>query len=148
MEIRSDHVAGAAFAAFGVLILALSGDLPTGQLSMPGAGFLPKLIAVMTIIFGLALFLRARESEVFSSIGWNDGRHAAMVVAIAAAAVALYTWLGFIATMVLMMLGLLVVIERRNVARAAVYSVAVVLLTYGVFIYLLKAPLPTGPFGF
>jgi hypothetical protein len=41
MTLRADHVAGAAFVAFGILIIALSGDLPTGQLSMPGSGFLP-----------------------------------------------------------------------------------------------------------
>ena len=70
------------------------------------------------------------------------------MIAITAAAVALYTWLGFIATMVLMTLGLLVVVERRNAVRAGVYSLGTVLLTYGVFIWLLKAPLPTGPFGF
>ena len=148
MTLRADHVAGAAFVGFGVLVLALSSDLPTGQLSMPGAGFLPKLIAALTIVFGLALFLRARESAAFSSIDWADGKHAALVIAITAAAVALYTWLGFIATMVLMTLGLLVVVERRNAVRAGVYSLGTVLLTYGVFIWLLKAPLPTGPFGF
>ena len=148
MIIRADHVAGAAFVGFGLLVLALSGDLPTGQLSMPGAGFLPTLIAVLTIVFGLALVLRARESAAFSSLDWADGKHAALVIAITAAAVALYTWLGFIATMVLMTLGLLVVVERRNAVRAGVYSLGTVLVTYGVFIWLLKAPLPTGPFGF
>jgi hypothetical protein len=148
MNIRSDHIGGAAFVGFGVLVLALSGDLPTGQLSMPGAGFLPKLVAAMTIVFGLALFFRARESAPLSTLGWSDGKHAVLVVAIAAAATALYTRLGFIPTMVLMMLGLLVIIERRNVLRAALYSVSAVLVTYCVFIWILKAPLPTGPLGF
>jgi hypothetical protein len=148
MKIRSDHVAGAAFVAFGFLILALSRDLPTGQLSMPGAGFLPKLIAMLTIVLGAALFLRARESEPFSSLGWSDGKHAMLVMAITAAVTALYTWLGFISSMVLMMLGLLVFIERRNLLRAGVYSLGTVLVTYGVFKLVLKAPLPAGPLGF
>ncbi len=42
MTLRADHVAGAAFVVFGLLVIALSGDLPFGQLSMPGAGFLPQ----------------------------------------------------------------------------------------------------------
>ena len=46
MTLRADHVAGAFFLAFGVLIIALSGDLPAGSLSMPGSGFLPKIVAV------------------------------------------------------------------------------------------------------
>lgn len=42
MTLRSDHVAGGFFVAFGILVIALSGDLPVGDLSMPGAGFLPN----------------------------------------------------------------------------------------------------------
>jgi hypothetical protein len=148
VNLRADHVAGAAFVAFGLLVIALSRDLPTGQLSMPGAGFLPKLIAVLIIIFGLALFLRARESAAFASLNWADGKHAALVIAMTAAATALYTSLGFITAMTLMMFGLLVIGERRNAARAGIYSVGAVFLTYGVFKLALKAPLPSGPLGF
>ena len=77
MSLRSDHVAGAAFVVFGALVIALSGDLPVGQLSMPGSGFLPMIVATLTIIFGLALIVRARESGPFSDLGWEDGKHAA-----------------------------------------------------------------------
>ena len=63
---RADHVAGAAFVVFGLLVIALSGDLPIGQLSMPGSGFLPKIVATLTIVFGLALIVRAGESAPFS----------------------------------------------------------------------------------
>lgn len=146
MILRSDHVAGAAFVAFGALIIALSGDLPTGQLSMPGSGFLPKIVATLTIVFGLALILRAGESPPFSTVPWSDGTHAAMVTGVAAAAIALYTSLGFIITMAGMMLALLIVIERRNPIRAAAYSIGVVVLTFVVFEYLLKTPLPNSPF--
>lgn len=149
MILRSDHVAGAAFMGFGALILALSGDLPIGRLSMPGAGFLPNLLAWLLILFGLLLVLRAaRESTPLSDIDWADLRHAAPVIAITAAAIMLYTWLGFILTMVLLLLGLLVLVERRNIFRASLYSVVVVLLAFGLFDKFLKAPLPIGPFGF
>ena len=57
MILRADHVAGAAFVVFGIAVIALSGDLPTGQLSMPGSGFMPKIVAVLTIFFGLVPFL-------------------------------------------------------------------------------------------
>jgi hypothetical protein len=142
MNLRADHVAGAAFVGFGALVIALSGDLPVGQLSMPGSGFLPRIVAVLTIIFGLALIFRAQESGTFSELDWSDGKHALMVTAITAAAIALYDHLGFIATMLLMMFGLLVVIERRNPVRAGVYCLAIVLFTYVSFVYGLKTPLP------
>ncbi len=55
MTLRADHVAGAFFICVGLLIIALSGDLPTGTLSLPGSGFMPKIVAVLTIFFGLVL---------------------------------------------------------------------------------------------
>jgi hypothetical protein len=148
MKLRADHVAGAVVVAFGIAIIALSGDLPTGQLSMPGSGFMPKIVAVLSIVFGLALIARAAEGPLFSDISWSDGKHAAMVIAITAAAAALYTNLGFLITMILMIFALLAVIERRKLWRAATYSVLIVLMTYVGFEYLLRTPLPESPFSY
>jgi hypothetical protein len=148
MTLRSDHVAGAGFVAFGLLVFAMSGDLPTGQLSMPGSGFMPKIVAGLTILFGLALVVRASESPPFAEVSFSDGKHAVMVTIITAIGIVLYTQLGFIITMVAMMVALLVIIERRNPLYAGAYSIAVVLLTYVSFEYLLKTPMPESPFGF
>ena len=148
MTLRADHVAGLLFVGVGVLVFALSGELPTGTLSMPGAGFLPKILAGLSILFGLVLVLRAGESRPFAAISWSDALHAAPVVIIAGAAIALFEWLGFLITMALMMVALLVIVERRNPLFAALYSVGVVALTYVTFVYLLKTPLPVGPFGY
>jgi hypothetical protein len=142
MSLRADHVAGAAFVMFGLLVLALSGDLPTGQLSMPGSGFLPKIVATLTIVFGLALIVRGKESAPFVDLGWQDAKHAAMVTVITTAAIALYEHLGFFFTMLLMIFALLIVIERRNPLRAGIYGVVIVLFTYVSFVYGLKTPLP------
>jgi putative tricarboxylic transport membrane protein len=148
MTLRADHVAGAFFIGLGALVFALSGDLPTGSLSMPGSGFLPKILAGLSILFGIVLILRARESRPFTQLQWVDGKHAALVVAITAAGIAVFDWLGFLITMVVLMFALLVFIERRNVLYAGIYSLGVVLLTYVIFVYVLKTPLPIGPFGF
>ena len=66
MTLRTDHVSGAFFVAVGLLVIALSGDLPIGTLSSPGAGFMPNILAVLTILFGIVLVLRARESKPFA----------------------------------------------------------------------------------
>jgi hypothetical protein len=148
MTLRADHVAGAAFVAFGALIIALSGDLPTGRLAMPGSGFLPKIIAVLLMIFGAALVIRGKESAAFAELGWSDLPHAVQVVVITAAGILLYTILGFVITLILMVSAILIVIERRNPLRAGAYAVAVVAITYVAFEFLLKTPLPNGPWGF
>src|SRR5690349_18299116 len=140
MTLRADHVAGAFFICIGVLIIALSGDLPTGSLSLPGSGFMPKIVAGLTIFFGLVLALRARESREFSTLSWSDAKHAAMVVAITAISIAVFEWLGFVITNVLLILALLLVIERRRLVPAVAYSVSVVVITYVLFVYALKTP--------
>lgn len=142
MILRADHVAGAAFVVFGAAIIALSGDLPVGKLSMPGSGFLPLIVATLTIIFGLILIVRAAESGPFAELDWDDGKHAVMVTAITAGAIALYEHLGFTLTMLLMMFGLLILIERRNPIRAGIYCLVIVGFTYVSFVYGLKTPLP------
>jgi hypothetical protein len=43
---------------------------------------------------------------------------------------------------------LLVVIERRKLLPATVFSLGVVVTTYILFVYALKTPLEPGPFGF
>ena len=148
MTLRADHVAGAFFVGVGLLVLALSGDLPTGSLSLPGSGFMPKIVAVLTVFFGAVLALRGSESRPFATVAWDDVKHAAVVIAITAAAVAMFEWLGFVTTNVMLIFALLVVIERRRLFPAAVYSIGVVITTYVLITYALKTPLQAGPLGF
>lgn len=142
MKLRADHVAGLAFILFGAGIIALSGDLPTGQLSMPGSGFLPKIVAGLTIFFGVLLVLRGGESPPFTELAWDDGKHALLVTSIASLGIYLYTILGFVVTMAAMIVTLLVVVERRHPLRALAYSLGIVTFTYVCFVYGLKTPLP------
>ena len=148
MTLRSDHIAGGVFVAFGMLVFALSGDLPFGTLSFPGAGMMPKLLAGFLISFALLLILRANESAPLATIPWGDLPHAARVVAIIAAAIALYQTLGFVLTMAFLLLALTFVIERRNLFVAAGFSIGVVALTYFLFAVALKTPLEHGILGF
>jgi hypothetical protein len=146
--IRTDHVAGSVFMALGIVVLALSGDLPVGTLSFPGAGMMPKLVAGLMIVFGLLLVGRAGESAPLASLAWGDLPHAARVVAITAVAIALYQPLGFVITMALLLFTLTFGAERRPVLAAAAFSAGVVALTYLLFAVVLKTPLEPGVLGF
>jgi hypothetical protein len=148
VTLRSDHVAGAAFVVFGVVMFALSGDLPFGRLSAPGAGMLPKLLIVLMVAFGIALMAGAQVSPPVAAIDWSDRGHALLVVIITAAAVALYQRLGFLVTMSLLVFALLAIVERRNLLLAAVYSIGLTLFAYWLFGKALKAPLERGILGF
>ena len=147
MALRTDHAAGGVFVAFGLVVLAMSGDLPFGTLSFPGAGMMPKLVAGAMIFFGLVLVLRAGESAPLARISRGDLWHAARVTAITAAAIALYRTLGFIVTMALMLFALIFGTERRHPLYAGIFSLSVVVLTYLLFTVALKTPLDRGIFG-
>ncbi len=144
MTLRSDHIAGAALAVFGMLVLAVSGDLPAGTLAFPGAGMMPKLCAALLIVFGLIVVLRGSDSAPLASLSWQDLPHALRIVAISAAAILLYERLGFLITMTLLLFALVFGVERRAFLRAASFSIGVVALTYVLFTMALKTPLERG----
>jgi len=126
------------------VVFALSGDLPFGTLSAPGAGMLPKLAAGLMMGFAALLMIAARESPALARIDWSDRGHAALVVLITVLAAAAYRPLGFLITMALLVFALLVIVERRRVAIAAAYSIALTLFAYWLFGKALKSPLERG----
>ncbi len=147
MTLRADHVAGGVAIAAALAVLAVSGDLPFGTLAFPGAGMMPKLVCALMIVFGAILVARGGASMPFSEISWNDLPHAVRVLAITAVAVGLYTSLGFIVTMSLLLFAL-IAFEGRNLFAAAVYSVGICVSTYFLFTIVLKSPLEQGILGF
>ena len=72
--------------------------------------------------------------------------HATLLVVITAAAIRLYQPLGFLITMTLLVFVLLVVVERRNIFIAALYSAGLTVFAYWLFGIILKAPLERGIF--
>ena len=142
VNLRRDHVGGGAFVVAGALVLAVSGDLPFGTLASPGAGMLPKLVVGLMMAFGLILLARAGESPPLADLVWDDLPHALRVVAVTAAAIALYTWAGFVVTMSLLLFGLIFVVERRPLLPAAAFSVGVTVLAYVLFGTLLEIAAP------
>ena len=148
MTLRSDHIAGAFFVVLGIVVFELSGDLPFGRLSAPGAGMMPKLLIGLMIVFGIALMFGAGSSKPVAEIDMSDAIHAAMLIVIIGAAIRYYTWLGFVVTMTLLVFTLLVAVERKNVFHAAAYSLCLTGIAWWVFGTALKAPLERGILGF
>jgi hypothetical protein len=147
MTLRTDHVAGAAAIILGLVVLALSGDLPFGSLSFPGAGMWPKLICVLMIGLGVLLCLGASLSRPIAEVGWSDLPHAAIVTAATGAAIAFYSTLGFIVIATFLLAGL-VMLERRHPLVALIYGASVSIAVYALFTILLKSPLERGLIGF
>jgi hypothetical protein len=146
MNLRADYLAGGAFIALGILVFIVGADLPFGRLTAPGAGMLPKLLAGMMIALAAAIILTSRQEETLAEIPWDDWSHAALVLAIAAISTWLYSRLGFLVTMPLLIFSLLAVVERRNLIAAAAYAVGLTLFAYWLFAIALHAPIERGSF--
>ncbi len=125
-------------------MFAVSGNLPFGTLSSPGAGMLPKLVIGLMMAFGLVLLVHAGDSPPFADIEWSDLPHAVRVVAVTAAAIAVYEQVGFLVTMAALLFALTFVVERKPLLPAAVFSAGVTAFAYILFNTLLKSPLPRG----
>ena len=125
-------------------MFAVSGDLPFGRVSAPGAGMMPKLVTGLMMLFAALIVIGAARSPEFATIDWSDRGHAAAVVLITAGAVAAYRPLGFLVAMALLVFALLVVVERRNALVAAGYAVGLTLFAYWLFGKALKSPLERG----
>ena len=126
------------------MVFAISGDLPFGSISAPGAGMMPKLAAGTMMFFALLLIVAGAQSQSLAAIDWSDRGHAALLILITAAAVAGYRPLGFILTMTLLVFALLVIVERRKLLIAAVYSIGLTVFAYWLFGKALKSPLERG----
>jgi hypothetical protein len=146
--VRRDHIASGAFIAAGAVVLAMSDDLPFGTLASPGAGMMPKLVLFLLIGFGIVLAVRASESPPLAATDWSDIRHAATVVGVSAVAIALYTIIGFVLSISLLMIVLLYFVERRSLWRSLAVTFGVTVGSYLLFSTLLKSPLPPMPFVF
>ena len=144
MTFRADHVAGCAFIAFGILVFVLGWDLPFGRISEPGAGMLPKFLAGMMMALAAVIMISGSQGETLADIPWSDWSHAAQVLIIAGASTWLYSRLGFLVTMPLLIFSLLVLVERRNLLAAAVYAIGLTLFCYWLFAIALNAPLERG----
>ncbi|MFN3348738.1 tripartite tricarboxylate transporter TctB family protein [Pseudorhodoplanes sp.] len=142
--VRSDQLAGGVFIALGIIVFILGHDLPFGSLSSPGAGMLPKLMAVLMIVIALGIMATGGDSERVRDIPWSDWPHAVQIVIITAIATAVYTWLGFLFTMSLLVFSLLIVVERKSILAAGTYAVLLTLFSYWLFGIALKAPLERG----
>jgi hypothetical protein len=126
------------------VVFSISGDLPFGRVSAPGAGMMPKLMTGLMMLFAGLVLMNARASPPLKTIDWSDKWHALLLVVITAVAVSGYQKLGFLITMAALVFALLTIVERRNVLIAAAYSLGLTLSAYWLFGKALKSPLERG----
>ncbi len=147
MTLHRDHVSAIVLIALGIAVLLLGQDLPFGTPASPGPGMLPTIVVGVMMALALMLLVQAGTSPPLATIAWDDLSHGIIVLTTAVAAASLYTTLGFITTIGLMLLVLMIVVERMPILTSVAITVLVTGGTYVLLSKLLKSPMPVGIFG-
>jgi len=142
-----DRVAGGALVLAGLIALWESRRFPLGTLHRPGPAYMPVVLAVLLIFFGIALAVLGARSGRFADVGWHEWRHAVAIFGACAFAAWGLERLGYRLTTAVVLFFLLFVLERRGVVGAIVLTVTIAWGSFYLFDTLLRVPLPRGPFG-
>lgn len=146
--LTTDRLAGGALGLLALAVMFESRRLPLGTLTNPGPAYLPVVLAALLLLSGLALVVLGGRAPRPAALGWEEGRHAAAIVAAVAVAALLLERLGYRLTMAVMLLFLVGVVERRGWVVTALFAAALALGSFFLFDTVLRVPLPRGPLGF
>ena len=143
----TDRVAGATLVLIGLVTVWESRAFPLGSLHRPGPAYMPVLLAVLLIVFGVAVFAMGSRARPFREVGWHEWRHAVAIFAACAFAAWGLERLGYRLTMAAVLAFLILVLERKGLVLGLVLTVVMAWGSFYLFDTLLKVPLPRGPFG-
>lgn len=140
--------AGLLFAA-GYLGLALK--LPFGQMDQTGAAVFPVIVGLIMIVASVAAVWEglkmAPSEQIDVPVGAGRWRVLGLVALMLGYFIAM-PWLGQISSSVLFCALLMRMLSELGWLRIAVYSLLISAALYGVFVLLLKVPMPRGVLGF
>ena len=142
-----DRVAGIALVLISIAVLVASRGLPLGTLRTPGPAYMPVLLALLLLFFGLLLVAIRGSSSPFRTLRWDEWRHAVAIVIVVVFFAYALERLGYRLTVTAALVFLLGAMERKSALFTLLFSVSVAATSFFVFSTLLRVPLPRGPFG-
>ena len=146
----------------GVLLLGVSAytayqasNLPIGRLGSPQAGFFPLLLAALLAVLALIILGQSaikgknREKNQVKTTFVEPGNWKRVIVTLGTlfAFVVFFEFLGFLISTFLLIAFLLWGSGTRKYSEVALVASLTSLISYLIFIILLKTPLPSGILG-
>lgn len=149
-HLNAKRTAGACFLALGLVTIFGASRLTYYSETGPGDGFLPLWLGVGITLLALLLLggrsTREREAQGHAQPGTSP-RKPLLLVGLLAAGLFLLPWLGFLLTILALMVALLCLLEGVSLARSLLAAVCTSLVLYLVFTLWLQVPLTVGVFG-
>ena len=144
----TDRLSGSVLVVFALLVIWESRHLPLGTFRQPGPAFVPILLAVLLVIFGVFVVLTSGRSPLLSSISWTEWRHALAILGASLFSVFAIERLGYRLTVLLVLSFLVKVVEKRGWVLSLAFAFTLSFGSFFLFYTLLRVPLPEGPLGF
>jgi len=145
--LTTDRISGAALALFALAVIWESRGLPLGTFREPGPAYLPVLLALILLAFGLLLVCRGGLAPPLPSASWKEWRHAAAILTVSVLAAFGMERIGYRLTVLLMLVLLVKFVERKSWSLTVVYALALAFGSFYLFHTFLRVPLPVGPMG-
>ena len=144
----TDRLAGTGLALIALFVLWEGRRLEFGTIREPGAGAVPVLLALILLLCSLAVIATGATAPRVAAVAWPEWRHAVAILGACAFMALALERLGYRLTILLALLGLLTLVERKGWVAAAVFATGFSVGTYLLFYSVLRVPVPRGPFGF
>lgn len=132
------------FAALGLLWMVKSPDFPLWAGFAPDSGFLPLVFGTLLFVLAGLISLGVLRNPADMSEREPTAKSLQILLALIAA-VAAFSFIGFVIPLFAMMLFLYAYVEKLPLLRSALVSGATTAALVFIFEYLLEVPLPLGP---
>jgi hypothetical protein len=133
--------------AFGAWTYWAALAYPAGTLAQPGAGFVPRLLAVLLVLAAFGLLVHGGSPARLVDTELADFPITTLIVLLLAAATFALERTGYRTTMFAFLLLFLVAVERRPAWLSAILSGGFALGSFYLINDLLRVPLPLGRWG-
>ncbi len=124
-------------------------EIPVGRLHQPGPGAIPFFLAALLAVLGLGVMVAEAMSKESREAGrWSDLGHAALLIAGCAFTALAMERLGYILTILGVLLFFLGVVERKPIIPTVLVSAGMAFGSYWLLAKVMKQVLPVGLLGF
>ena len=143
-----DRLSGAFLVFVGLFVVWERRVLPLGTTSHPGPGYVPLLLAVLLVLFGVILIVRGKGARPLRSLSWPEAPQALAILCCCLFVTALMERIGYRLTMFIALGFLFGVMERIKLWLTLVLTIGLSFGSFWLFDSLLRVPLPRGGWGF
>ena len=146
--LTTDGWAGIVLSALALFVLWESRRIPFGTVMQPGPGVVPVLLALSLLVCSVAVVAGGGGAPRVAEVRWPEWRQAAAIVGACIFMALGLERLGYRLTVLVALLALVVLVERKGWLAGALFAVGFSLGSHALFHTLLRVPMPPGPFGF